>query len=110
MLDTRLAESLVGPETQKRLRNAAAAAGRGGFQTRPPCPLDTPNRTLDTASMDRLQEQRELVALSSRMLGKLDLTKSTSGHVSARVAGTDTFLIRARGPAETGVGTPHRET
>ena len=25
MLDTRLAESLVGPETQKRLRNAAAA-------------------------------------------------------------------------------------
>ena len=53
--------------------------------------------------MDRLQEQRELVALSSRMLGKLDLTKSTSGHVSARVAGTDTFLIRARGPAETGV-------
>ena len=53
--------------------------------------------------MERLQEQRELVALSSRILGKLDLTKSTSGHVSARVAGTDTFLIRARGPAETGV-------
>ncbi len=53
--------------------------------------------------MDRLQEQRELVALSSRILGKLDLTKSTSGHVSARVPGTDTFLIRARGPAETGV-------
>ena len=53
--------------------------------------------------MDRLQEQRELVAMSSRILGKLDLTKSTSGHVSARVAGTDTFLIRARGPAETGV-------
>ena len=53
--------------------------------------------------MDRLQEQRELVALSSRILGKLDLTKSTSGHVSARVAGADTFLIRARGPAETGV-------
>ncbi len=53
--------------------------------------------------MDSLQEQRELVALSSRILGKLDLTKSTSGHVSARVAGTDTFLIRARGPAETGV-------
>ena len=53
--------------------------------------------------MERLQEQRELVALSSRILGKLDLTKSTSGHVSARVPGTDTFLIRARGPAETGV-------
>lgn len=53
--------------------------------------------------MKSLQEQRELVALSSRILGKLDLTKSTSGHVSARVPGTDTFLIRARGPAETGV-------
>ncbi len=53
--------------------------------------------------MDAVEERQALVALSSRILGKLDLTKSTSGHVSARVAGTDTFWIRARGPAETGV-------
>lgn len=50
-----------------------------------------------------LEALRSLVAKASRVLGKLDLTKSTSGHVSARVKGTDTFLIRSRGPAETGV-------
>ncbi len=49
--------------------------------------------------MDSLQEQRELVALSSRILGKLCLTKSTSGHVSVRVPDTDTFFIRAPGPS-----------
>ena len=48
-------------------------------------------------------ELQALVARASRILGKLDLTKSTSGHVSARIDGTDTFLIRARGPGETGV-------
>lgn len=37
------------------------------------------------------------------MLGKLELTKSASGHISARVPGTDTLLIRARGPGESGV-------
>lgn len=53
--------------------------------------------------MDPIEERRARVALASRILGKLDLTKATSGHVSARVPGTDTFLIRARGPGETGV-------
>ncbi len=46
---------------------------------------------------------RELVARACRILGKLELTKSLSGHVSARVEGTDRFLIRARGPGESGV-------
>lgn len=53
--------------------------------------------------MDPTEELRARVALASRVLGKLDLTKATSGHVSARVPGTDTFLVRARGPGETGV-------
>ena len=53
--------------------------------------------------MDPIEERRTRVARASRILGKLDLTKATSGHVSARVPGTDTFLIRARGPGETGV-------
>ena len=53
--------------------------------------------------MDPTEELRARVALASRILGKLDLTKAASGHVSARVPGTDTFLVRARGPGETGV-------
>jgi L-fuculose-phosphate aldolase len=36
-------------------------------------------------------------------LGKLDLTMEPSGHVSARVPGEERALIKARGPAETGL-------
>lgn len=46
---------------------------------------------------------RERVATACRVLGRLDLTKAATGHVSARVKGTDTILVRARGPAELGV-------
>jgi ribulose-5-phosphate 4-epimerase/fuculose-1-phosphate aldolase len=46
---------------------------------------------------------RDLVARSCRILGKLNLTKEPSGHVSARVPGTDTILIKARGPEESGL-------
>jgi L-fuculose-phosphate aldolase len=45
---------------------------------------------------------RELVAKSCRILGKMDLTKAGSGHVSQRV-GDDRVLIRARGSDELGV-------
>jgi ribulose-5-phosphate 4-epimerase/fuculose-1-phosphate aldolase len=45
---------------------------------------------------------RELVAKSCRILGKMDLTKAASGHVSQRV-GDDRVLIRARGSDELGV-------
>jgi L-fuculose-phosphate aldolase len=37
------------------------------------------------------------------MLGKLNLTKEPSGHVSARVPGEEKILIKARGPAESGL-------
>ena len=37
------------------------------------------------------------------MLGKLNLTKEPSGHVSARVPGDDKVLIKARGPEESGL-------
>jgi ribulose-5-phosphate 4-epimerase/fuculose-1-phosphate aldolase len=50
-----------------------------------------------------MQQLREKVAKACRVLGKLDLTKDVIGHISARVPGTDTLLIRARGPAESGV-------
>ena len=46
---------------------------------------------------------RERVAVACRVLGTLDLTPGTLGHVSARVPGTERILIRARGPSEFGV-------
>jgi ribulose-5-phosphate 4-epimerase/fuculose-1-phosphate aldolase len=50
-----------------------------------------------------VQELREQVAKACRIIGKLDLTKAATGHISARVPGTNTVLIRARGPGEAGV-------
>jgi ribulose-5-phosphate 4-epimerase/fuculose-1-phosphate aldolase len=45
---------------------------------------------------------RERVAKACRILGKLDLTKAATGHVSQRAA-DGRILIRARGPDELGV-------
>jgi L-fuculose-phosphate aldolase len=53
--------------------------------------------------MSDLQQIRELVARSCRILGKLNLTKEPSGHVSARIPGEEKLLIKARGPAESGL-------
>jgi ribulose-5-phosphate 4-epimerase/fuculose-1-phosphate aldolase len=53
--------------------------------------------------MNDLSQLRELVAQSCRMLGKLNLTKEPSGHVSARVPGQDRILIKARGLEESGL-------
>jgi ribulose-5-phosphate 4-epimerase/fuculose-1-phosphate aldolase len=53
--------------------------------------------------MSDLSQLRELVARSCRILGKLNLTKEPSGHVSARVPGADRILIKARGPEESGL-------
>ena len=46
---------------------------------------------------------RERVAQSCRILGKLNLTKEPSGHVSARLPGEERILIKARGPEESGL-------
>jgi ribulose-5-phosphate 4-epimerase/fuculose-1-phosphate aldolase len=45
----------------------------------------------------------ERVTQACRVLGRLDLTKAATGHVSARLPGNDRILIRARGPGELGV-------
>jgi ribulose-5-phosphate 4-epimerase/fuculose-1-phosphate aldolase len=47
-------------------------------------------------------DDRERVAKACRILGKLDLTKAATGHVSQRGA-DGRILIRARGPDELGV-------
>jgi ribulose-5-phosphate 4-epimerase/fuculose-1-phosphate aldolase len=48
-------------------------------------------------------ELKELLALSCRILGKLNMTKEPSGHVSARVPGSDNIFIKARGRGESGL-------
>src|SRR4030095_467340 len=53
--------------------------------------------------MSDLSQLREQVARSCRMLGKLNLTKEPSGHVSTRIPGEDKVLIKARGPEESGL-------
>ena len=53
--------------------------------------------------MSDLSQLREQVARSCRILGKLNLTKEPSGHVSVRVPGKDEVLIKARGPEESGL-------
>jgi ribulose-5-phosphate 4-epimerase/fuculose-1-phosphate aldolase len=53
--------------------------------------------------MSDLSQLRELVAQSCRILGKLNLTKEPSGHVSTRTPGENTILIKARGPEESGL-------
>lgn len=52
----------------------------------------------------------ERVAQACRVLGRLELTRAATGHVSGRIPGTDRMLIRARGPSEIGVRyTTHEE-
>ena len=48
----------------------------------------------------QIQKLREKVALSCRMLGMRRVTKGASGHVSARIPGTDRILIKSKGPDE----------
>ncbi len=57
-----------------------------------------------TMSMyQRLLPERELLAKACRVMGKLDVTKSTFGHISLRLPGEELLLIRARGPGESGI-------
>ncbi len=45
----------------------------------------------------------ELVAESCRVLGELEITKEALGHVSWRIPGTETMLIKGKGPGEVGL-------
>ncbi len=53
--------------------------------------------------MSDIDDLRVRVAQACRVLGKLELTKAATGHVSARLPGTNRVFMRARGPAEKGV-------
>jgi L-fuculose-phosphate aldolase len=54
------------------------------------------------SSSDR-KELAELVARSCRVLGKLDLTHGALGHVSYRLDGAESMLIKGKGPGEVGL-------
>jgi ribulose-5-phosphate 4-epimerase/fuculose-1-phosphate aldolase len=53
--------------------------------------------------LDTRTELKRKVALACRILAMQGLVKETTGHVSARIPGTDRMLIRARGRDETGL-------
>ena len=53
--------------------------------------------------MNDIDDIRERVAQACRVLGTLNLTKAATGHVSARLPGTERAFIRARGQDELGV-------
>src|SRR4029078_9580054 len=50
-----------------------------------------------------LSKWRARLAHPCRILGKLNLTKEPSGHVSARIPGEEKALIKARRPEESGL-------
>ena len=52
---------------------------------------------------EALDELKQRVALSCRILAMEGLVEGILGHVSARLAGSDEMLIRCRGEDETGV-------
>jgi ribulose-5-phosphate 4-epimerase/fuculose-1-phosphate aldolase len=53
--------------------------------------------------MNDIVSLRERVAKACRIIGKLNLTKAATGHISARYGDDSSFLIRARGRDELGV-------
>ena len=52
---------------------------------------------------DSPQDLRRKVAIACRILGMLGLVRESTGHVSARIAGTDEMWIRCRGGNERGL-------
>ena len=50
--------------------------------------------------MADVEELKNLVSQSCRIIGKEDMTREPAGHVSARIPGTDHIVIKGRGPGE----------
>src|SRR5713226_5976087 len=48
----------------------------------------------------QISELRKKIALSCRILGYQGVTRGSFGHVSARIPGTDSILIKSKGPNE----------
>ena len=50
--------------------------------------------------MANVDELKSLVAQSCRILGMENMTREPAGHVSARIPGSDSFIVKGRGPGE----------
>lgn len=48
----------------------------------------------------QISELKKKIALSCRILGYQGVTRGSFGHVSARIPGTDSILIKSKGPNE----------
>jgi 3,4-dihydroxyphthalate decarboxylase len=60
-------------------------------------------RPVTTFEPGQVQNLRQRLADACRILGVLGLASGNTGHLSVRVPDSDNLLIRARGPAESGV-------
>ena len=56
-----------------------------------------------TSADGQVGDLKRRIAAACQVLGRLDLTKAATGHVSARIPATERILVRARGPSEMGV-------
>jgi ribulose-5-phosphate 4-epimerase/fuculose-1-phosphate aldolase len=63
----------------------------------------TETATKTGAAIETAQDLRLKVAISCRILGMLGLVRGSTGHVSARIPGTDEMWIRCRGGDEMGL-------
>src|SRR5256714_2189247 len=54
-------------------------------------------------TQQEINELKEKVAISCRIIGNRGLTRGAFGHVSARIPGTDRVLIKSKGPQEEAV-------
>src|SRR5439155_23253738 len=54
-------------------------------------------------TQQEINELKDQVATSCRIIGNRGLTRGSFGHVSARIPGTDRVLIKAKGPDEEAV-------
>src|SRR5205823_13058414 len=80
-----------------RRRTALACAS---YSDTSPKASKTQQRRSTTMAADELQHN---VAVSCRILGMLGLVSGTTGHVSARIPGSDEMWVRCRGGDEYGL-------
>src|SRR5438552_842274 len=80
-------------------RHATTDGGEGSHARGPSEGMDARGRS---ELMSEVDEIRMNVAIASRILGMVGLLIGTTGHVSARIPGTDEMWIRCRGGDEKG--------
>src|SRR5215212_10885962 len=65
--------------------------------------MDLQTRREEHTMAQSRAELTEKLALANRILGTLDITHEALGHVSCRLEGSETMLIKGKGPGEVGL-------